>query len=504
MTPAVLKGFDRWKPRGLRCAAIQDSRLTRNIVALDKLRIPRNLESVPTASLFPGYVQGFLLLGLSEEALKTCDEIFPLKDCQSRNWVRSTLSRMEAQTKRSGTVEEEEISQEHFRRKMVNVAIELKDGRIRNVEAITYVWAHSSGLEGPWDINDFLNRPCFKYSSDAAKNDDGWLTEEQELARTLKIVYALPGDALGRAVKGGDMSTLEALLDGGDDINGACRVFGSALQTAVVMGNQEMVRFLLEEGAEVNRKGGQYHTPLLAAVVCGHEEIVSLLLRRQAEVLADCGRYVSALYQAVSHSDEEIVYLLLERGAWLSSGYNELLDLAVERGNEAIMNLLVEYDVRKIYSTLPAYREYHGRWEWHNQYSNKGQEVSVTSGAVLRAVISQALMLKGSHGTWQGRKGVQVLKAALDAGAPESVVDSIGGNLTTVSSLIDYFKNADIKLPGQKVPSTKNLEEGDANGDARFVEEKDESDDSSTISDDSDDTALAVKPSSLSVTNLVS
>lgn len=488
MTPAVLKGFDRWKPRGLRCAAIQDARLTRNVIEFEHPRLPRGFEHIPMTKLLPGYVQGFLVFGLSEEALKTCDELFPLKECQSRNWQRSSMARS-----RSGSRErksdglDEELPKIHFKRQTVNVDIELKDGRIRNVEATTCVWAHNFGLEGPWNINDFIKRPCFASSSESQKNDETWRAEEHELAKTMKMVYALPGDALARAVKEGNTEAVEVLLEDGDDVNGACHLYGTPLQTAVVTLNEDMVRFLVDEGADINKRGGQYHTPLLAAVVCGHEKIVSFLLRHQAEVLVDCGRYVSALYQAVSHSNEEIVYLLLERGAWLSQGYNELLDLAAERGNEAIMDLLVEYDVRKIHFDLRAYREYRGRLERRSKYTNKGQEISMTSGAVLRAVISQALMLKGSHGTWQGRKGVEVLKAALEAGAPESVIDSIGNNLKTVSSVIDYFRNAVTELLNPQPPSTKNLEsshDGDAN-----IEELS---DSSESSDDPDGHATVV------------
>ena len=61
MTPAVLKGFDREKPRGLRCAAIQDLRLTRNVIELDDPRLPRGFEHIPIAKLLPGFVQGLII-----------------------------------------------------------------------------------------------------------------------------------------------------------------------------------------------------------------------------------------------------------------------------------------------------------------------------------------------------------------------------------------------------------------------------------------------------------
>ncbi len=50
--------------------------------------------------------------------------------------------------------------------------------------------------------------------------------------------------------------------------------------------------------------------------------------------------------------------------------FNELLDLAAETGNAAIMDLLVEFDVRKMNFDLQAYREYRGRFGRRSKYSN--------------------------------------------------------------------------------------------------------------------------------------
>lgn len=44
--------------------------------------------------------------------------------------------------------EEDEPPKEHFRRHKVTVDVELRDGRPRSLEAITYVWADNFGLEG--------------------------------------------------------------------------------------------------------------------------------------------------------------------------------------------------------------------------------------------------------------------------------------------------------------------------------------------------------------------
>ena len=114
------------------------------------------------------------------------------------------------------------------------------------------------------------------------------------------------------------------------------------------MGSEEIVRLLLKRGAEVNATGGQYENALIAAIVRGHEDIARILIKADADVLKEAGLYISPLYQVVSHSDVDMALLLLERGAWLSRNYGELLDLASERGNEEIYDLMQEYDVRDL------------------------------------------------------------------------------------------------------------------------------------------------------------
>ena len=465
MTPAVLKGYDRWKPKGLDCATIMESRTTKDVLAVGNIKVPKGLRALPDQDIFPGHVQGFLIFGFSEEAFKTCDEIFPLHYDHTSSKYENFQSK----------------SKKHFERKFVEVDIRLSNGLLKTLNAITYVWANRNavqardfGLEGPWDINDFIKRPCFNQWSLTKPGDDAWITEEGQLAKTMKMTYVLAGDALGRAVSERDLEGVKALLKDGDDVNGACWPYGTPLQTAVVGGNAGIVRLLLKKGANVNAKGGRYQTALLAAVVCGHEELVGLLLRRRADVVADCGFHVSALYQAVSHSDESIVYLLLEHGAWLSMGYAELLDLAAERGNRRIMDMLMEYDIRKLHLALPTY---HGSPDRRGRNMPKGEEVALTSGTVLRSVLSQVLLLKGSHGRWQGRKGVLVLRAALEAGAPEKVVDQIGDNLRTVSSLIDFFRVAAMEMLSPQPPSAKKLQWG--NDGFTYIEELDSSDESS-------------------------
>ncbi|KAL2276804.1 hypothetical protein FJTKL_00462 [Diaporthe vaccinii] len=71
MTPAILRGYDRRRPRGLNCAVIKDGRLTKKILRRREDRGYKDLPCVPS-----GEVVGFLILGVRSESLRFCDAIF--------------------------------------------------------------------------------------------------------------------------------------------------------------------------------------------------------------------------------------------------------------------------------------------------------------------------------------------------------------------------------------------------------------------------------------------
>lgn len=472
MTPAVLRGYDRWKPKGLRCPAIWKARKTRDRID-EGDQTAQLLKKASLKKKFPGYVQGFLIFGLTEEALKVCDELFPLTTCQRSSYMKYMRTE---NSERPNT--DESLGEKPFKRRKVKVDIEQSNGRLRTLEAVTYVWAPKNAfedcydIEGPWGLNDFIKRNCFNSSSERHLGDAKWASEEDQIAKTMKINYVLPGEALCHAALEGNLKEVSALLRDCHDVNGACRLYGTPLQAAVMHVDVEIVDLFLGAGADVNKVGGKYQTPLIAAVISGHEGITEALLQQKAKVLADGGRYISALYQAISHSNEQMVYLLLEWGAWLSKNYTELLDLAAERGNRKIMDLLSKYDIHRLNLSLPAYERL---------YRNNGgeQEMSLASGSVLRAVISQTLQLKGSHGRWQGRKGFYVLRAALEAGAPKDTVDMIGENLSSVSSIINYFRAGVTNLLDKQTPK---IEDNETNSqDHTVVEELGSSDESVTV-----------------------
>jgi hypothetical protein len=83
--------------------------------------------------------------------------------------------------------------------------------------------------------------------------------------------------------------------------------------------------------------------------------------------------------------------------------------------------------------------------------------------AVVRAVGLQALYLKGQRGKWTGIKGVKILRAAFDAGIPETILDTIRPHLSSYQNLVDFLGRAMIQYEeeeGDQEPSQSTLSSG--------------------------------------------
>jgi len=447
MTPALLKGFDRWRASRLEWAVLQDSRMTRKI-----LRDRARKGYLPIEPEPPGEVVGFLILGLTDEALRYCDILFSSD--------RRTLTKPGS----LGDLNEEESkipdpSERPLQRQNVTVDVELVNGEIRPTEALTYVWSHGTeDLRGVWSPEKFVQGSMM---SQLLGKDTAWRTEEQALATIMKTSYALVGDCLCSAITTGNIEELTYLLENHYDPNGPCREYGYPLQAAVSMGNESMVRLLLDYGANVNATGGRYQTPLIAATVGSRKNMTRLLLKEKADIFADGGIYINALYQAVGHSDWAIAEMLLERGAWLTENYREILDLAQERNDTDILELLAQYDWRSQYRrAMPG----SGRLQISKggEGGNEDWQLVKTSQNVLTAVVKKVLVLQTKSGSWRGRKLVAVIKAALDAGAPPKILDFIRPAMEPIAALIKVLKDAD---------KQNDMESGDAIEDTSREEE---------------------------------
>lgn len=442
MTPALLTGYDRWKPVGLSCASIMESTSTPELMGqIEKRR------GIGFVDLPKGEVQGFLVFGLAEEALRCCDMLFSrssLEDLYSDGgWASADKFKLPENS-------------EPFQRKTVNVRFSLKGGEVRSIEATTYVWkAPYATIQCAWNINRFVKSKSFRKLS-GALSSSVWMSEEKELAKIMGITFVLPGDALSDAVLRKDMKDITKLLKEGDDVNAPCQGYGNVLQAASAEGSEEIVSLLLRRGAIVNASGGQYESALLAATVRGHEGVARILIKAGADILKDGGIYVSPIYQAVSHSDVDMVLLLLERGAWLTRNYGELVDLASEKGNDEILNLLDEYDMQDLRQKLHSSNREANRRD-SDEYSegnlnddssrrisrsSRKDQIAMRPAKVLRAVVCKALVLKGTRGKWTGIKGVKLLRTAIKAGLSPQILDDIRPNLSSIQKLLDFLKSA--------------------------------------------------------------
>jgi ankyrin repeat protein len=160
--------------------------------------------------------------------------------------------------------------------------------------------------------------------------------------------------ALHRAAMSGDLDMITLLLEQGANVNAQQKDGRTPLESAVFFGHGAAVRYLLSKGAKAN--GGD--VGLSRAVVQGNVEIVKALLdagvevkNRGNQVFPGRGFEPILVIACFSYNaDPQIVKMLLERGAdpaAKSQRGRTPLELARERGNEAVANVLVQAMERK-------------------------------------------------------------------------------------------------------------------------------------------------------------
>ncbi|KAH8645881.1 hypothetical protein BGZ60DRAFT_438433 [Tricladium varicosporioides] len=124
--------------------------------------------------------------------------------------------------------------------------------------------------------------------------------------------------------------------------------------------------------------------------------------------------------------------MLLEHGAWLNENFREIRDLAREKDDEEMQELLSRYDWREQYRQSLTYHE--------EEVKNEEGQLIRTSWRVLRAIFKKAIVLQTESGNWKGRKLVRIVKAALDAGAPPVILEYIRSAITPVEMVIEILK----------------------------------------------------------------
>ena len=120
---------------------------------------------------------------------------------------------------------------------------------------------------------------------------------------------------------------------------------GSALISAATRGDLEMVNALLQGGADVNQKDEKRFTALLRALQNDREEIANILVARpELDVNAQGEGGANALISFVARQRVPAVEDLLNRGADVNLPDSEgdtALNIAVQRGNVELVNLLL-------------------------------------------------------------------------------------------------------------------------------------------------------------------
>ena len=182
------------------------------------------------------------------------------------------------------------------------------------------------------------------------KNKDGSMAVDTARKSGVEDVYkhlVAPDDPkFLLAVEKGDHEAVKGLVEGGGvDVNKGERHTGNTpLWIAAGRGHLDMVKLLIDQDGDVAIASKDESTPISMACKGNHTEIVALLLDNGAAVNgAQDGR--SCLHIASAREYVELVRLLLDRGADPSdfrAGKSHSLFTAVDRGNLAIVKLLVE------------------------------------------------------------------------------------------------------------------------------------------------------------------
>ena len=174
-----------------------------------------------------------------------------------------------------------------------------------------------------------------------------------------KVVDALKVTALGAATMGGDLETIQMMIDAGLPINDADFAGFTPLISAAFGGNIAAVKLLLSKGANVNAVSGDgsfqkvkagtialgNFTPLLGAATLGSPEMIKTLLDAGANINARDVRGMTPLMLAVATDRQNVAVIrtLLDRKADLnvrSLAEETALDWARKIGNPAVVSML--------------------------------------------------------------------------------------------------------------------------------------------------------------------
>lgn len=203
---------------------------------------------------------------------------------------------------------------------------------------VPIAWALSFFFIG-WD---WLNSPIWRAVLIVLLFAPGVLMSVSELRSNLRWT------PLQKAAFQGDLAVVEALIEGGADVDEKAYKNTTALPLAVEQGHEAVVRALLAVDARVNVIGHvNLGSPLALASVLGHVEIARLLLQHGANVEQTDLEGAAPLFIAAQHGQRDIVDVLLDAGADSSAtaphGATPLI-VAAQFGHGEVIRKLLKSD----------------------------------------------------------------------------------------------------------------------------------------------------------------
>ncbi|KAI9333516.1 ankyrin repeat-containing domain protein [Zopfochytrium polystomum] len=145
------------------------------------------------------------------------------------------------------------------------------------------------------------------------------------------------------ACSGGHLSVVELLVErGGASVETRDESGRSALHCAASTGRVDVIEYLVMKGADVHATttAGTSITPLFAACRGGHVDAARALVKHGAKKRVRVSQRVCPLHVACYMGHVGVVEVLLDE-RWETSGFDELLDVAVSSGHVEVVELLL-------------------------------------------------------------------------------------------------------------------------------------------------------------------
>jgi ankyrin repeat protein len=141
-----------------------------------------------------------------------------------------------------------------------------------------------------------------------------------------------------------NLSRVQHLLDGGEDVNSKDRISWTHLHWAARQGHFRTAVFLVDHGADISSTNMAGQTPLHQAAQYDHVQIAVLLLEHGADISSKDRAGYTALHWASQDGRPQMAVLLLEHGADINSRENAgqtALHLAAQYGQFNMAVLLL-------------------------------------------------------------------------------------------------------------------------------------------------------------------